>query len=111
MDWQTGNKVKPVFDYGSITDEHKTVASEIVNLLDNMNLPMASELIKQKFQLVETPKYDISQSKFVKECDKVGIHCAVQGWIKEGNEKEYQVISVTEDVRRLNDLIDSIKNS
>lgn len=111
MDWQTANKVKPVFDYGSITEEHKSAAAEIVNLLDNLKLPMASELIKQKFQLVETPKYNMEDSNFVKECQKVGIHCAVQGWIKDGEQKEYQIVSVTEDIRKLNDFINSIKNN
>jgi hypothetical protein len=53
------NEMKPTFNYGQITQEHKDAAEEISNLLDNMGHPLVADLIKNKFEVTAKPKYNI----------------------------------------------------
>jgi hypothetical protein len=95
----------PVFDYGSLNDDHKAAAEECVALAKQMNQPMLAELIKVKFQLVEPNRYDMDSSKFVQAAKEAGIYIAIQGHVKEGD-TEYQLVSVNEDIRKLDKFIE-----
>ena len=95
----------PVFDYGSLNDDHKAAAEECVALAKQLNQPMLAELIKVKFQLVEPNRYDMDSSKFVQAAKEAGIYIAIQGHIKEGD-TEYQLVSVNEDIRKLDKFIE-----
>ena len=105
------NKMDPNFNYGDITDEHKHAAKEIANLMEGMNQPMMAELIRERFQITPIPKYDFTQHPFVKACEKANLFCAVQGHVKDGSGKmEYPVISISDDVRKFEDLFQIIVN-
>jgi len=95
----------PVFDYGSLNDDHKAAAEECVALAKQLNQPMLAELIKVKFQLVEPNRYDMDSSKFVQAAKEAGIYIAIQGHVKEGD-TEYQLVSVNEDIRKLDKFIE-----
>jgi hypothetical protein len=95
----------PVFDYGSLNDDHKAAAEECVALAKQLNQPMLAELIKAKFQLVEPNRYDMDSSKFVQAAKEAGIYIAIQGHVKEGD-TEYQLVSVNEDIRKLDKFIE-----
>jgi hypothetical protein len=95
----------PVFDYGSLNDDHKAAAEECVALAKQLNQPMLAELIKVKFQLVEPNRYDMESSKFVQAAKEAGIYIAIQGHVKEGD-TEYQLVSVNEDIRKLDKFIE-----
>lgn len=100
------------FNYGNITDEHKAAALEIVNIARSTNNDMLAELIAHKFQLVEPVKYDIADSKFVQACETMKFNYWIQGWVTEGEDKDavhYPIISITEDVRKLNTFMDMVK--
>ena len=53
----------PVFDYGSIKEEHKSAAEECAKLVESINPPVAS-LIRERFQIVEPKRLpDLSHSR------------------------------------------------
>jgi hypothetical protein len=102
-----------MFDYGTISDEHKAAASEIVNMCNEMGQPLVAEFIKHKFKLVEPKRFDFKSSSFVKACEEAGIFVSVQGFVAEGtgpNEVQYQLCAVNEDIRKLDKFIDSLTN-
>ena len=101
----TDKQVIPVFDYGSLNDDHKAAAEECVAMANQMNQPMLAELIKARFQLVEPKRFDMDSSKFVAAAKEAGIYIAIQGHVKEGD-TEYQLVSVNEDIRKLEKFIE-----
>lgn len=104
----------PVFNYGDLNEDHKKAAAEIASIIENSGNGMLADLIRSKFQVVEIPKYDLETSLFFQEAQKAGIFCAVQGFVQEGidqNAKQYQLISICEDVRKLDRFIESLKSS
>jgi hypothetical protein len=100
----------PVFDYGNINKDHKDAAEEIANYLTELGQPMFAELIKQKFKVVERPKYNLEESPFIQSCRKAGIYCAIQGYTLDNN-IEYPLVTVCEDIRKLNNLHSIINES
>lgn len=101
--------MKPVFDYGSIKQEHKDTAEEIVNILNSAGQSMLAEMIKTKFQLVEKPKYDWENSPFTLAAVEAGLYVNAQGTV-ENDGIEYQIVSITDDIRRLEKIIPVIIN-
>lgn len=104
----------PMFDYGNITDEQKSVVKEIAGFLEQSNQHQLAEVIRKRFKVVETPKYDIRQSKFYQEAQKAGLFVAVQGFVQEGidgDAMQYQLCAVCSDIRELDKFVDSIKSS
>ena len=104
--------MQPVFDYGSINEDHKKAAEEIANLAETHGMTMFAELIKTRFQVKEIPKYDITQSEFVKYTQKAGLNFAIQGFIREGAEPDfmqYPLLTICDDVRKLEKFIEVIK--
>lgn len=103
----------PVFNYGDISEQHKEAAVEIAGLIANSGNPMLAELVKQRFKIVQVPRYDINQSPFIEACKSAGVFPAVQGYVQEGvdvDKMEYPLISICEDVRKLEKLVEAIKN-
>jgi hypothetical protein len=105
---------KHVFNYGEITADHKEAAEEIANFISGSGNEMLAELIKQRFKVTSIPRYDIKESKFANACVAAGVFPSVQGYLQEGDgldKKEYPLIGITEDVRKLEKLYEAIKNS
>jgi len=102
------------FDFGNIQKEHKDAANEIILLLKNMGVnELVCELIKQKFNIIDIPTYDVKTSVFGNFCKEKNIFVATQGWIVEGVDlqaKKYPICSVNEDIRKLDDLASYIFN-
>jgi hypothetical protein len=99
----------PPFNYDNINDVHKEAAIEISKVLEELNQPMLGHLIKQKFKVVEIPKYDIATNKFLMACDAYGIFTSNQGYMIDNN-VQYPIISVQTDVRNLELLYEGIKS-
>jgi hypothetical protein len=103
----------PVFDYGSITTEHKKVAEEIIKILEQFNQPMLGELIRQKFEIAPINSYNLNDSVFLKYCEKANIKTTVQGFLVEGEDLtavKYPIVSLSDDIRNLNEFINIIQN-
>jgi hypothetical protein len=106
-------KLTEMFDYGSITEEQKAAALEIVQLCKNMDQHIAAEIIKHKFQLVEPKRYNMEESAFIKACADAGIYVSIQGHIKENagtpDELEYQLVSISQDIRKMDEFVEKLK--
>ena len=98
------NNINYNFDYGNITEEHKRVVEEIVSLCDSLGNETLSELLKHKFKIVSRPRYDMESSTFVEKCRKNNIYCAIQGYVTDSDGIDYPIVSICEDIRKLNQL-------
>jgi hypothetical protein len=102
-----------MFDYGSINEDHKQAAEEICKFLRDLRLNETADLVAQRFQLTQIPEYDMTQSKFYEECNKVGIFVACQGFLQEGSGLDaikYPLVNISGDIRKMDMLVESIKN-
>lgn len=104
----------PVFNYGDITADHRDAAKEIANIIAGSGNIMLAEIIKQRFKVVEIPKFNLEDSKFARACMSAGVFPAVQGHVQEGSDIEkieYPLVGICEDIRKLEKLYEIIKNS
>lgn len=105
---------KPVFDYGSLKQEHKDTAEEIANMLEAMGLGNIAGDLRLRFQLKEIKKFDWADSEFIRYCKLAEIYVAGQGHLVEGEGEaamQYPLFSICEDVRKLDKLIKVIKEN
>lgn len=99
------NVDEEVFNYGELNEDHKKAAIEILNLLQTIKDPdIVSELIKEHFALTTKPKYDHSNSPFLKICEEINLPCNIQGWV-EDNGVMYPLFILSGDIRKLDELI------
>lgn len=102
-------EMNPIFDYNSITEEHKKVVKEITAMLDHHGQEMLSELIKLKFKIVETPKFNLKESVFMEACKKAEIIPVIQGFTIEYG-VEYPVVLIQDDIRKLDSFVANIRS-
>lgn len=102
----------PVFDYGSLNQNHQDAAIEIAALLREKGHKELADLIVQRFKLVEIPKYDPNESVFVQACKIAGIYVAIQGHLQEGeppNVIQYPLVALCGDIREFEKLVGVIR--
>jgi hypothetical protein len=97
-----------VFDYNSITDEHKRAVKEVLSVLEKFGYDMVADMIKMQFGIVARPRYDLKDSEFIKACQKANILTITQGYVIDNN-VEYPVVFIQDDIRKLNEFIEKIK--
>jgi len=113
MSSELPTEMKPVFDYGSLNDDHKKAAEEIVFILRTIGQDFIAESISQRFKLVEPKKFNLEDSKFFQSCREAGIYINIQGFLVDHSDPEkteYPIISLSEDVRNFDRLYETIKN-
>jgi hypothetical protein len=106
-------ELSPVFDYGSINDDHKAAAEEIVELLRQLGIELPIKVISERFKLVEPNRFDFTQTEFYKVCREVDVFLGVQGFVvnhADPEKTEYPIVSITEDIRKLENLLQFIKS-
>jgi hypothetical protein len=106
-------EVLPSFDYGNITDEHKSVVVEIVGLLKSMGQEELAGILNSRFKIVEPKRFKIADSQFVQACTANQIYCAVQGHVQSGTDLDsmhYPLVTMSEDIRKFERLFEYIKN-
>jgi hypothetical protein len=101
-------EMDPVFDYNSITEEHKKVVKEITSLLDQHGQEMLSELIKLKFKIKENPKFDLKESVFMQACKHAQIIPIIQGFLIDQG-VEYPVVLIQDDIRKLDSFVGNLR--
>jgi hypothetical protein len=103
-------KTIEVFDYGSITKEHKKAVQEVIDLAKSSGHDLFAEFLKNKFQIVERKKINLDNSVFVKYAKINNMFCSVQGYIDNLNLNEplEPIISVTEPLSKFEKLVVSI---
>jgi hypothetical protein len=103
----------PVFDYGALTEEHKAAAQEIAEYLQTQGLTDVANALRLRFKLKEIPKMNIDNSPFVAACKAVGLYCAIQGYMQEGQEPnivQYPLVALCDDIRKFELLVSAIKS-
>lgn len=103
--------VKQTFDYGSINDSHKEAVEEAANLAREMGHHLFAEYLVRKFNVVEPKRFDLDDSLFFQLCKENDIRPFLQGHRIEktdGEEIHYPVLSITEDVRTLDALVEKL---
>lgn len=103
-----------LFDYGSITEQHKEAIQEVVDLAKQSGNDVFAELVKHKFQLVEPVRVDHRDTEFYKACASNDIHVWTMGYVQDGGGNDpsipyYPVVSITEDIRKIEKLVQSLK--
>lgn len=98
------------FDIRKKTTSHNLLILSICNYLKEKKL-LTDEQIKilsQDYMLEEIPEHNIEDSLFYKTFNRDNVRILVNGFITEtlttGGKKKYQVVSICEDIRKL-DLI------
>ena len=91
--------MKKVISYDLLTEEQKTVAQEIVDILNSLGHEVIGEVIKHKFKLEDPKRYNFAESQFIKKCEENNIHLSLQGYVFE-NGVNYQIFSITDDIRK-----------
>lgn len=103
-----------LFDYGSITEQHKEAIQEVIDLATQSGNDVFAEFIKHKFQLVEPVRVDHKDTEFYKACTEHDIHVWTMGYIQDGGGNDpsipfYPVVSITEDIRKIEKLVEFLK--
>lgn len=99
--------MQPVFDYGSINNDHREAAVEIIGLLRQMGNELPAKIIAERFKLEEPKRFDFTTTKFAKACQEANVFLGVQGFLinQDDPEKtEYPIVSISEDIRKLETL-------
>ena len=79
----TGEAIQSNFNYGEITDEHKKVVSEIIDLLrqrSQVPVDMIIEELKTRFELEEIPMKNIEDSVWGQLTKDEAIGTSIQGF-------------------------------
>ena len=106
--------VHPKFNFDTMSDRDKGLVKEVINFLkeDKSNFDEKKEKsILQKFQISDIPKFDLSNSNFLRHARKLKIFYNDQGVIRVGDYpdvKEYPIVSIQADIRDLEKLYASI---
>ena len=105
-----------LFNYGDITEEQKKAVLEIIELANQSGNDVFAELLKHKFQIIEPLKLDHTKTEFNRLCTEKEIKVWLMGWVQDGGGEDpsaphYPVVSITEDIRKLEELVRHIKNS
>lgn len=105
-----------VFDYGSISEEQKKAIQEVIDLARQSNNEMFAQFLTHKFKIVEPVRIDHTNTQFYKMCSDNDIKVWLMGWVQDGGGEDpsaphWPVVSITEDVRKIEKLLKHIKES
>lgn len=100
-------QIEPFFDYGSVNDIHKAAANACAVICEESGVPELSTIIKQRFQIEESPTYDLHNSKFYKLATDNGISVTAGGFVME-NGMKYPYCNVSGDIRILEKFLEKL---
>ena len=91
-----------VFDYGSLTDDHKEAVKKCLELAEKAGLAeQFIEILKVKFHLSNLPTYDLLKSEtWSSMAGDENLNCSSGGYTR-ANGMNYPYISIMADVRDL----------
>jgi hypothetical protein len=104
--------MQPIFDYGSLNEDHKKAAAEICELLRQAGNEVMAGAISQRFKLEEPVRFDHTSTEFANACARANIFLGVQGYVFSHDDPEkihYPIVSISEDIRKLQDLVNVLK--
>jgi hypothetical protein len=106
--------IQPVFDYGGINEHHVEAAIEIISILRQMGNELPAKIISERFKLEEPKRFDFTQTKFFKACQEANVFLGMQGFVvnhDDPEKTEYPIVSISEDIRKLETLYYIIKDN
>jgi len=111
---KTGEVIEPLFDYHSIDDYTKLAVKDIIKIIENTDKNASINLIKQKFQIEETPEYDQNKSLWRSMMSEYKLGESIQGFKiiqnENGTKVKVPVISFTGELDYLDEVIKSLIN-
>jgi len=99
----------PVFDYGSIKEEHKSAAEECAKLVESINPPVAS-LIRERFKIVEPKRLPLEDSEFYKIATGFGFGIAPQGYMVGPDGVQIPMVSICAEITKFDQFLEHYKN-
>ena len=99
----------PMFDYGSINDEHKAAAEECAKLIEPIN-PLVAYQIRQRFKIVEPERMDPEDSEFYRLARDFGIFPAQQGHMVGPDGVQIPMVAVCADLPKFDAFLQYYKN-
>ena len=103
-----------LFNYGDIKEEHKQAVLEVMELARQQGNDVFAELLKHKFKIEEPVKVEYTDTIFAKACEAADVKLWLMGWVQDGlddaGSPHYPVVSITEDIRKIENLVEAIKN-
>lgn len=102
------NNLNPLFDYNNINKDHLNAAKECAKIAQEFGYDDLSNKILKSFNIVEKKIFDIENSIFYKKAIENNLYPIVQGYI-EHEEIKYPYVSISSDIRELDNFINNIK--
>jgi len=99
----------PVFDYGSIKEEHKSAAEECAKLVESINPPVAS-LIRERFKIVEPKRLPIENSEFYKIATEFGLFPATQGYMVGPDGVQIPMVAICAEITKFDQFLEHYKD-
>ena len=110
-----GSDIKPLFDYGDITERDKSVINEVISLIESRpGVPgeMIVAELKDKFQLVTIPMMDLKKSVWYQLTKDEKIGSSMQGFRqttdKDGNKIRIPHIGFSADLDYLDEFVNRL---
>jgi hypothetical protein len=103
--------ILPVYNYGNITEDDKTLVREVIGMLDADKAFKTSQLLKERFKMNDVIQYDRDESVFLRYANEMNLPVHIQGHSTQtkGNEtRHYPIFSICDDIRILNKFVENI---
>ena len=98
----------PLFDYNSITDDHKAAAEECARLLEQSN-PSFASIIRERFKIEEPKRLPIETSQFYKLANDFGLFPATQGYMVGADGVQIPMVAVCGDITKFDAFLEYYK--
>ena len=99
----------PIFDYGSINEDHKLAAEECAKLIETQN-PEVSILIRERFKIVEPKRIPLEESSFYNTAKSFGIIPSQQGYMVGPDGVHIPMVAIFGDIKQLDQFLEYSKS-
>ena len=108
-------KFETLFDFTDLNITHKKLVRDIIKRLEEKGVDKSiGEELHDFYELEDVPEFDLKNSLFQQIMSKAGVYSNIQGFVKTRDEKgekiKYPVVSVCEDIRKLDEAVANIYN-
>ena len=108
-------KFETLFDFSDINITHKKLVRDIIKHLEEKGVDKSiGEELHDFYELEDVPEFDLKNSLFQQVMSKAGVYSNIQGFVKTKDEKgekiKYPVVSVCEDIRKLDEAVANLYN-
>ena len=98
----------PVFDYGSISDEHKAAAEECAKMIEPHHSYVAGQ-IRERFKIVEPERMDPESSEFYRTAKEFGLFPAQQGYMVGPDGVQIPMVALCADLPKFDEFLQYYK--